>query len=109
MTKFLSDQNPDYRNVLSELQRFIQPGQYQPRKTSPLASSDLFGTGGQYHCETQGKGSLAVEQDQTVVHEKVSSNQPTRFVNAFSGNFNTSGGKMIQGGNFSSGGGPMNF
>ncbi|KAK3166744.1 hypothetical protein OEA41_009869 [Lepraria neglecta] len=108
MTKFLSDQDPDYQNVLSELQRFI---------ALRLASSESSGTGGESHCEVRNQGYSAGEQVKTTVHNKAIPNQPTRSINTFSGNFNTGGGKMIQGGHaltegrfdgtFSSHGGPQ--
>lgn len=39
MTKFSSDQDPDYRNVLSELQRFTQSYKQQAKERPPSASS----------------------------------------------------------------------
>lgn len=112
MTKFLSDQDPDYRNVLSELLRFIQPLEQQPKKAQPLAlstSPTSPETQGQSHSRIRNEGSSVAEQDQTTVHGKDHPHQLTRLVNTFSGNFNTGGGKMIQGGDFNSGGGPMTF
>ena len=112
MTKFLSDQDPDYRNVFSELQRFIQPLEQQPEKAQPLAfsaSSTSSETQGQSRYRMQNEGSSVAEQDQTTVHGKDHPHQPTKLVNTFSGNFNTGGGKLIQGGDFNSGGGPMTF
>lgn len=41
MTKFLSDQDPDNQNVLSELRRFVQPYKQQMRAMLPLATSVL--------------------------------------------------------------------
>lgn len=111
MTKFSSKQDPDYRNVLSELRRFIEPGQHQPRKALALTSSESSASGTQrnLHGDTQNEISSAGKQDPIIVHEKTISGQPTGPVNTFSGNFNTGGGKMFQGGSFNSGGGPMNF
>lgn len=109
MTKSLSDQDPDYRNVLSELQRFIEPGPHQPRKALRLVPSESSGTGGEYHCKVRNQGHSAGEQVQTTVHDEAISKQPTKLVNTFSGNFKSGGGKMIQGGQFNSGGGPISF
>lgn len=39
MTKFLSDQYPNYRNVLSELSRFVQPYEEQMKAKLPLVTS----------------------------------------------------------------------
>lgn len=39
MTKFSSDQDPDYRNVRAELKRFTGPDSYPPKKASHSASS----------------------------------------------------------------------
>lgn len=112
MTKFLSNQDPDYRNVFSELQRFIQPLEQQPKMAQPLAfsaSPTSSETQGQSHHKMRNEGSSVAEQDQTTVPGKDHPDQTTRLVNTFSGNFNTGGGKMIQGGDFSSGGGPITF
>ncbi len=112
MTKFLSDQDPDYRNVLSELQRFIQPPKRQPKKVQlsafPASPTSLESPGQSNH-EMRNEGSLVAEQSQTPVHEIDPPYRPTRLVNTFSGNFNTGGGKLIQGGDFHSGGGSMTF
>lgn len=74
-----------------------------------LASCGPSGAGEIFHCEARNQRSSTKGQDQATVDEKAGSNQLTRPVNTFSGNFNTGGGKMIQGGNFDSGGGPMSF
>ena len=109
MTKFLSDQDPDYRNVVSELQRFIQPcGQLGERPSAFSASPISPENQGQYHLRLQDEGSVP-GQDPTNVHERDHPRRPTKTVNTFSGTFNTGGGKMIQGGDFNSGGGSMNF
>lgn len=112
MTKFSSDRDPDYRNVLSELQRFIQSPEQQPKKAQPLAfsaSSTSSESLGQSKHEMRNEGSSVAEQGQTLAHEPNHPYRPTRSVNTFSGNFNTGGGKMIQGGDFNSGGGSMTF
>lgn len=102
MTKFSSDQDPDYQNILSELQRFTNPrsSPHQLKEALNLASA---GT------EERNQGYSAGEQDQAAAHATASPKQPTRLVNTFSGSFNTGGGKMIQGGEFNSGGGPISF
>lgn len=102
MTKFSSDQDPDYRNVLSELQRFIQPQEQQPERPFTFPASPTSP-------ETQGQSRSVLEQDQTTVHGEDHAYRPTELVNTFSGNFHTGGGKMIQGGQFNSRGGPMSF
>jgi len=109
ITRFLSDQDPDYQNILSELRRFNEPVLHQPIEALHLKSSASSGTGGKIHCQTPDQGCAAREQDQATVHGKASSNQPTGSVNTFSGNFHTGGGKMIQGSQFDSRGGPMSF
>lgn len=100
MTKFVNKQDPDYRNVLSELQRFIQPGNYQSEKKLPLASSVSSKSQEQSHHGARNESSSTGERD---------SRQSTKSVNTFSGTFNTNGGKMIQGSEFNSGGGSMSF
>ena len=109
MTKFLSDQDPDYQNVLSELRRFIEPGLHQSKNALRSTSSESSGTGERFHYESQNHSYSAEEHDQTAMHEQVNSRQPARSVSTFSGNFNTGGGKMILGGEFNSGGGSMSF
>ena len=86
MTKFSSNQDPDYQNVLSELRRLTRLDSQEANTTSRLASSES-----------------------SIKHEKVSSTQQTSLANTFSGTFNSGGGKMIQGGEFNSGGGSINF
>lgn len=109
MTKFLSDQDPDYRNVVSELQRFIQPCEQLGERPSAFSASPTSPENqGQYHSRLQNEGSVP-GQDPTNVHERDHPRRPTKTVNTFSGTFNTGGGKMIQGGDFNSGGGSMNF
>ena len=100
MTKFVSKEDPDYRNVLSELQRFIQPGNHQSEKELPLASSVSSKTQEQSPRGARNESSPTGERD---------SRQSTKSVNTFSGTFNTQGGRMIQGSEFSSGGGSMTF
>ena len=109
MTKFLSDQDPDYRNVVSELQRFIQPCKQLGERPSAFSASPTSPESqDQYHLRLQNEGSVP-GQDPTNVYERDHPRRPTKMVNTFSGTFNTGGGKMIQGGVFNSGGGSMNF
>lgn len=109
MSKFMSDQDPDYRNVLSELQRFIESIPHRPKEASRFASSGFSETRGKSHNETHHQGQSAKEHGQSTVHGDSSSTTPTRSVNTFSGTFNSGGGKMFQGNRFDSEGGPMNF
>ncbi|KAL2056045.1 hypothetical protein ABVK25_003687 [Lepraria finkii] len=109
MSKFMSDQDPDYRNVLSELQRFIESIPHRPKEASRFASSGFSETGGNSHNETHYQGQSAKEHGQSTVHGDSSSTRPTRSINTFSGTFNSGGGKMFQGNRFDSKGGPMNF
>ena len=110
MTRFSSDQDPDYQNVLSELRRFVQPYKQQMGTMLPLATSvspDLHGKS--YH-RTENKSSSTMERDQNTVRVEEKPYQPARSsINTFSGTFDTSGGKMIQGSEFNSGGGSMTF
>ncbi|KAG8534012.1 uncharacterized protein KY384_000854 [Bacidia gigantensis] len=108
MTKFLSNEDPDYRNVLSELQRFIESGQHQSKRVVS-ASPESSNNGEKPHREIQKEISSAGEQDQAAVHGKASSKESTKLVNNFSGNLDSGGGKMIQGNTFNSGGGSMSF
>ena len=109
MTKFPSNQDPDYQNVVSELQRFIQSSEQTKERPSTSSISPAPSENqGQSHSTLRSKGS-APEQDPTNLYERDHPCQPTRSVNTFSGTFNTGGGKIIQGGDFNSGGGPMSF
>ena len=109
MTKFMSDQDPDYRNVVSELRRFTNPVPHQPKEASGFVSSEFSETGGKSHNETRHQGQSAKEHEQSTATGDSSSTQPTGPVNAFSGTFNSGGGKMFQGNQFDSKGGSMNF
>ncbi len=109
MTKFLSDQDPDYRNVLSELQRFIQSYKQQTKKELPLTTSVSLKIQGQSDHGLGNESSSAGKQDENIVREKEKPYWPTKSVNTFAGTFHTNGGKMIQGNEFNSGGGPMSF
>ncbi|KAL9632948.1 MAG: hypothetical protein Q9164_004993 [Protoblastenia rupestris] len=109
MTKFSNNQDPDYRNVLSELQRFIQPDEQQPKGELPLAPSIRSEAQGQYQYGTRNERSLAEERDQVTKQEEENLHQPTKLVNTFSGTFHTNGGRIIQGNEFNSMGGSMTF
>ncbi len=110
MTRFLSDQDPDYRNVLSELRRFVQPNEQQTRARLPLVTSAPAETQGQSeYSKTGNESSLTTDGDPNTVHEEDKTHRPARSANTFSGTFNTGGGKMIQGSEFHSGGGSMTF
>lgn len=108
MTKFASDQDPDYRNVLSELQRFTRHVPHQPEEASRSASSEFSESGGKHYNGTH-QGQSAKEHDRFIFHGDSNSTQLTRSVNTFSGTFNSGGGKMFSGSQFDSKGGPMNF
>ena len=109
MTKFISDQDPDYQNVLSELQRLVESVPHQRKEASGLAASKFSETSGKSLEETHHQGQSANDHDQSTVQGNSSSTQPTRLVNTFSGTFNSGGGKMFQGNQFDSKGGSMNF
>ncbi len=110
MTRFLSDQDPDYRNVYSELRRFIQPNEPQTDERSPLVASVSPETQEQSYYHGPGiESSSTIERDQNTLHEEEKPYRPARSANTFSGTFHTNGGKMIQGSRFNSGGGPMTF
>ena len=100
MTKFLSHQDPDYRNVLSELQRFVQSHMQQTEKELPSAAPVCP--------EIQGQSDHGVGNE-NIVREEEKPCRPTKLVNTFSGRFHTNGGKIIQGNEFNSGGGSMTF
>ena len=109
MTKFLSDQDPDYRNVLAELRRFVQSCRLQTKSELPLATSQSIESQGQPDRGTANEGSSTMERDQNTVHEEEEPYQPAGPMNTFSGTFRTKGGKMMQGNEFNSGGGSMTF
>ena len=109
MTKFSSDQDPDYRNVLSELQRFVRFYEQQTNKELPLATSESPGIQGRSDQGVGNKSSSADQRNANIVGEEDKAHEPTKSFNAFSGTFHSNGGKMIQGNKFNSGGGPMAF
>ena len=108
MTKFLSDQDSDYRNVLAELRRFVQSCRLQTKSDLPSATSQSTEIQGQPDHGMANEGSSTMERDQNTVHEE-EPYQPAGSFNTFSGTFRTNGGKMIQGNKFNSGGGSMTF
>ncbi|KAL8946939.1 MAG: hypothetical protein Q9222_006732 [Ikaeria aurantiellina] len=76
MTKFSSDQDPDYQNILAELKRFIPTHQDgNPEAEQPAVSPPAAVPGGQNN-----------------VDEHDTRNQPAKVVNTFSSSFNTGGG-----------------
>lgn len=70
ITKFLSDQDPDYRNVLSELRRFVQPYEEQMKAKLPLVTSVSLETQGQSYRGVGNESSLRKERDQNTVREE---------------------------------------
>jgi len=108
MTKFLSDQDPNYRNVLSELSRFVQPYEEQMKAKLPLVTSVSPEIQGQSYRGVGNESSSRKERDQNTVR-KEKPFQPARSVNTFSGTFYTNGAKMIQGSEFNSREGSMTF
>jgi hypothetical protein len=110
MTRFLSDQDPNYRNVLFELRRLVPPNEQQTKVRLPLVTFVSPETQGesQYH-GTGNESSSTMERGQDIVHEEGKPHRSARSVNTFFGTFNTNGGKMIQGSEFNSGGAPMTF
>ena len=109
MTKFLSDQDPDYQNVLSELRRFVQLYKQQMGAMLPLTTFVSLDVYGQFYHGTGNESSSTMERDQNTVRKKEKPYRSARSINTFSGTFHTSGGKMIQGSEFNSGGGSMTF
>ena len=109
MTKFLNNQDPDYRNVLSELQRFVQSYMQQTEKELPSAASISPKIQGQSNPGAENETSSADKRDQNIVREEDKPYRSTKSVNIFSGRFHINGGKIIQGNEFNSGGGSMTF
>ncbi|KAL8907714.1 MAG: hypothetical protein Q9171_005755 [Xanthocarpia ochracea] len=103
MTRFSSDQDPDYRNVLSGLYRLVQSHKQQTKSELPSTNSKSSEVQGQSDHKIGNESSSAGTQEIEKPHG------PTQPVNTFSGIFNTNGGKMIQGNEFNSGGGSMTF
>lgn len=109
MTKFLSSQDQDYRNVLSELRRFIPHSQLQLEVKSSSTTSQSITNQESSECGNQDQEISINERGQALGRKDNKSCQPPQLVNNFSGTFNTDGGKMIQGSEFNSGGAPMSF
>ena len=95
MTKFMSDQDPDYQNVLSELRRLLESVPHPAKEASGLASSKLSEIVGKFREGNHHEGQSVKDHDQSTVHGDSSSTQPIRSVNTFSGTFNSGGGKMF--------------
>ena len=108
MTKFSNQQDPDYRNVLSELRRLTQLCQ-EARSQQPAATATSSAVQGVNDDSIGNESSSTMERDRGTLPEQRASNGPSRSAIKFSGTFNTSGGKMYSGNNFNSGGGSMSF
>ena len=110
MTKFSDDNNRDYKNVLSELQRFIGSNQ-QPleEELPPPAPSELPEVQRPSHHSSWNQVSSSGERNDAAAGVERPPTQATKPVNNFSGTFSTNGGKQYQGNEFNSGGGPMTF
>ena len=106
MTRFSSDQDPDYRNVLSGLYRLVQSHKQQTKAELASKSPEVQG---QSDHKIGNESSPPGTRDQNTIRENEKPHGPTQPVYTFSGTFNTQGGKMIQGNQFNSGGGPMTF
>ena len=124
MVRFSDGSNPDYRNVLSELQRFVGsnnhpleeelPSSIPTSSTSfapptPPAPSELPELQRQSHHSSSNQISSLEERDETTTFVERTPNKAPKPVNKFSGTFNTNGGKLYQGNEFNSGGGSMTF
>ncbi|KAL8715492.1 MAG: hypothetical protein Q9220_000827 [cf. Caloplaca sp. 1 TL-2023] len=99
MTKFSSHQDPDYQNILAELRRLLPCHESESSEANQHPATSATAVNPQ---ATEMGGQTGVDGDKTA-------NQSAKVVNTFSGSFNTSGGKMISGNEFNSGGGPMTF
>ena len=126
MTKFASREDPDYRNVLAQLQRWTAKVSRQ-NDDSDLTQKLEKTVDAESQASTVLQASSAEEDGQPLPVPSVasmqagpaeqprdpgSSGQPTNeahAANVFSGTFNSGGGKMYQGNTFNSGGGSMNF
>ena len=124
MARFSDGNNPDYRNVLSELQRLISSDKQRPEEELPLsfptssmslappappAPSELPEVQRQSHNSSWNRIPSLEERDETAMRVARTPNQAIKPVNNFSGTFHTNGGKLYQGNEFNSGGGPMTF
>jgi hypothetical protein len=109
MTKFASNQDQDYQNVLSELRRFIQSSEAHPEMELISATSQSNPNQETSQSESRNEESSANKRDQAGKCEEGGLRQPPQPINHFSGTFNTGGGKSIQGNQFNSEGRPMNF
>lgn len=109
MTKLSSDQDPNYRKVLSGLHRIVRSCKQKTKNELPSEVSQSSGVQGQPDHRTDNENSPAGERDQKLLRDDERIYQPTRPVNIFSGTFHSQGGRMIQGNQFNSGGGPMSF
>ena len=105
MTKFSSKDDPDYQNLLSEMRRFLVNSEPQNEAGIPSAVAQPLTTQASSQDGNRSKTS-AEQQEQIRDPQKNNSGQQ---INHFSGRFESSGGKMIMGGVFNSGGGAMTF
>ena len=124
MVRFSDGNDPDYRNVLSELQRLTGSDNQRPEAELPLsfptssmlfappaptAPSELPEVKRQSHHSSWNQIPSLEGRDETATRVARTPNQATKPVNHFSGTFHTNGGKLYQGNEFNSGGGPMTF
>ena len=94
MVRFTSDDDPDYRNVLSELQRLKRNAPHHPKEASHSASSEFSKSGGKHYNETR-QGQFVEENEKATLPGGSSSTRPTEPLNTFSGTFNSGGGKSF--------------
>jgi hypothetical protein len=109
MTKFASNQDQDYQNVLSELRRFIPSREAHPDMELISATSQSSPNQETSQSENRNEESSANKRGQAGKREESGLRQPPQPVIHFSGTFNTGGGKSMQGNQFNAGGGAMNF
>lgn len=111
MTKFSHAQDPDYQNVLSELQRFMEATlkDHDASTSSVLINQLTSHDSASTLSRNETLGDRSSRADLPEQHVPVSTDSPIQLFNHFSGPFNTGGGKMINGGTFNSGGGNMTF
>ena len=117
MTRFSDENNPDYQNILSELQRFTECNQQQPEEElpssfpisstslvplAPPAPSELPEVQRQSYHSSWNQGPSLEERDETATSVERTPNQATKSINNFSGTVNNYGGKLYQGIEFNS-------
>jgi len=109
MTKFLSDQDPNYRDVLSELSRFVQPYEEQMKAKLPLVTSVSPEIQGQSYRGLEMRVLRGRSEIRTPCVKRSRFSQQGRLTPFLAHTFYTNGAKMIQGSEFNSGGGSMTF